>query len=105
MDDVMAYRLAYDGTFKVVRDGDDAQMGGYFSSGSLACVGDTLYYAADRWCRINLTTGEEESLPAADLPGDGSGYPWRLAYSTHYGLVGFRCGRLYRIKVDGMYIR
>jgi hypothetical protein len=36
------------------------------------------------------------------LPNFGSGRDWRLYKSTHYGLVAFQDGNLYRVKINPM---
>jgi hypothetical protein len=64
--------------------------------------GDWLYYAGGNWRRINLRTGEEELLvdnPRV-LPQFGLGGAWHIANSSHYGLVAFYAGTLYRVRID-----
>lgn len=70
-------------------------------SGSLARDGEWLYYAGNKWRRLNLKTGQEEILVEnyRALPHAGSGDAWRLAISQHYGLVAFHKGQLYRVRV------
>jgi hypothetical protein len=89
------------GRLQVVRDKPNAQSGG-MRDGSLARDGDWLYYAGSQsWRRLNLVTRDEELLdddPRA-LPKYGSGNAWRLANSSHYGLVAFRRDTLYRVQI------
>ena len=73
------------------------------NKGSLARVGDWLYYAGAYWRRLNLRTGTEELLidNPRQLPNYGSGNSWLIANSTQYGLVAFCGGTIYRVTLDG----
>jgi hypothetical protein len=100
--DFCSYRLnEQTGLLQVVRDRPDWHMGNA-RGGSLARVGDWLYYAGDKWRRVNLRTEKEELLvddPRA-LPRYGSGLDWQIANSSHYGLVAFCGDTLYRVLID-----
>lgn len=100
--DFRSYRLDEGtGLLEVVRDRPDWHVGNA-REGSLARDGDWLYYAGSKWRRIHLRTGEEHLLvddPRA-LPDYGSGRAWRIANSSHYGLVAFCGGTLYRVRID-----
>jgi len=100
--DFRSYRLdEATGLLRVVREKPDWHWGNA-RKGSLARHGDWLYYAGSKWRRIHLRTGEEHLLaddPRA-LPDYGSGRAWRIANSGHYGLVAFRGGTLYRVRID-----
>lgn len=89
---------------RLTHDSRSAEYWSVGTAGSLARAGDWLYHAGDhRWMRHNLETGADETLldEPRELPNFGSGDPWHLAHSSHYGLVAFHGGILYRVKVDG----
>ena len=100
--DFRSYHLDEEtGRLQVVRDKPNWHMGGV-RTGSFARDGDWLYYAGSNWRRINLRTNEEELLvdnPRA-LPDYGRGGAWRIANSSHYGLVAFYEGTLYRLRIE-----
>ena len=105
--DLSSYRLNEEtGLFQVVRKRPrshpgNVRDGSSSRDGSLARDGDFLYFAAYFWRRINLRTGEEELLvdDPSTLPDYGNGRAWRIARSDLYGLVTFRHGKLYRIRI------
>jgi len=100
--DFRSYRLdAGTGLLQVVRDRPKWNLSNT-DSGNLARDGDWLYYAGAKWRRINLCTGEENLLVdnLRTLPNYGDGGAWRIANSSHYGLVAFHGGTLYRVRID-----
>jgi hypothetical protein len=101
--DFQSYRLDENtGLFEVVRNRPDWHIGNE-RAGRLVRDGDWLIYAGGKWRRLNLRTGEEEVLvdnPRA-LPHYGRDGAWHIAHSTHYGLVAFYEGSLYRVRIDG----
>ncbi len=89
---------------RLTHDSRSAKYWSVGTAGSLARAGDWLYHAGHhRWMRHNLKTGVDETLldEPRELPNFGSGDPWHLAHSGHYGLVAFHGGILYRVRVDG----
>ncbi|MEO5714413.1 MAG: hypothetical protein ABIT37_13075 [Luteolibacter sp.] len=103
MDDFSSFRFNQKtGLFDRVRERERWHAGNA-TSGSLARVGDWLYYAGSKWRRLNLKTGQEELLveDLRALPDYGKGGGgWHIANSAHYGLVGFYEGKLYRVQID-----
>ena len=102
-DDVTSYQLDEgSGLFRWVRKRQSWHYGNA-REGTLVRVGDWLYYCgAGKWRRIDVKNGREQVLvddPRA-LPSYGSGNGWMLANSSHYGLVAFNYGKLYRVTLD-----
>ncbi len=72
------------------------------ASGSLVREGEWLYCSGqNKWRRLNLRTGVEDLLLeyTNHLPHYGTSRTWHLYNSTHYGLVAFNEGCLYRVKI------
>ena len=90
------------GRLQVLRDNRNNWQTGVHA-GSLARHGDWLYYTGKDWRRINLQTGKEELLVDGidSLPKFARSGAWHIASSSHYGLVAFNKGTLYRIRIDG----
>ena len=86
---------------QLVRDRPDWHLGNA-RSGSLARDGDWLYFVGSTWRRIHRRTGAEELLvdDPRTLPIHGDGRAWHIARSSHYGLVAFCEGMLYRVEID-----
>ncbi|MDQ3439971.1 MAG: hypothetical protein M3478_06425, partial [Planctomycetota bacterium] len=87
--------------FDAIRDRPKMGMGNS-TDGALAVDGDWLYYGScSAWRRIDLKTNREEALleDPRQLPNYFNGPTWLVAHSSHYGLVGFCRGQLYKVTV------
>ena len=90
------------GLFEIVRSEFGSNVGDR-RSGCLTRNGDWLYYVGSQnWRRLNLRTKQEELLieDTRALPTSSNRTEWKVAVSSHYGLIASSGAKVYRLKIN-----